>query len=58
MHTERDGINVHGRVEGWVGEDLHFESAGDDVFAVWGAGGGERIDHTPAHLSTIPLRAH
>ena len=61
MRTLRDGINVHGHVVGFVGEDLHFENQGDDVrafagtwvhssksacrcgqvFAVWGAGGGD-----------------
>ena len=41
MKTERDGVNVHGHVVGWTGEDLHFENQGDDVFAVWGAGGGD-----------------
>ena len=40
MRTDRDGINVHGNVIGWLGEDLHFENQGDDVYAVWGAGGG------------------
>ena len=40
MRTVRDGINVHGNVVNWTGSDLHFENTGDDVFAVWGAGGG------------------
>ena len=34
MRTMRDGINVHGHVVGWLGEDLHFENCGDDVYAV------------------------
>ena len=46
MRTARDGINVHGNVVGWTGEDLHFEDCGDDVFAVWGAGGGDDVDQT------------
>ena len=46
MRTLRDGINVHGAVRGWTGEDLHFENQGDDVFAVWGAGGGAGVDQT------------
>lgn len=46
MRTERDGVNVHGDVRGWLGEDLHFENQGDDVFAVWGAGGGAEVDQT------------
>jgi hypothetical protein len=41
MRTVRDGINVHGNVINWTGTDLHFENTGDDVFAVWGAGGGD-----------------
>ena len=46
MRTMRDGINVHGHVIGWLGEDLHFENCGDDVFAVWGAGGGQDVEQT------------
>lgn len=46
MRTIRDGINVHGNVVNWTGEDLHFEEQGDDVFAVWGAGGGRQVDQT------------
>lgn len=46
MRTVRDGINVHGNVVNWRGEDLHFENQGDDVFAVWGAGGGRHVDQT------------
>ncbi len=46
MRTMRDGINVHGHVVGWLGEDLHFERCGDDVYAVWGAGGGASVDQT------------
>ena len=46
MRTARDGINVHGHVIGWTGEDLHFEDCGDDVYAVWGAGGGHQVDQT------------
>ena len=46
MRTKRDGINVHGHVANWTGEDLHFEEQGDDVFAVWGAGGGRQVDQT------------
>jgi len=46
MRTMRDGINVHGHVVGWLGEDLHFERCGDDVYAVWGAGGGADVDQT------------
>ena len=46
MRTERDGINVHGNVVGWTGEDLHFENQGDDVYAVWGGGGGDAVDET------------
>ena len=45
MRTDRDGINVHGHVVGWVGEDLHFENQGDDVYAVWGGGAGD-VDQT------------
>ena len=26
MRTLRDGVNVHGAVVGWTGEDLHFEN--------------------------------
>ena len=40
------GINVHGDVRNWTGEDLHFENQGDDVYAVWGAGGGAQVDGT------------
>ena len=43
MRTKRDGINVHGHVVGWTGEDLHFENQGDDVYAVWGGGGGWNV---------------
>lgn len=46
MRTKRDGINVHGHVIGWTGEDLHFENQGDDVYAVWGAGGGDDVAET------------
>ena len=46
MRTERDGINVHGNVQGFTGEDLHFENQGDDVYAVWGAGGGRGVAFT------------
>jgi len=46
MRTMRDGINVHGHVIGWLGEDLHFENCGDDVYAVWGAGGGSDVYQT------------
>lgn len=34
--TERDSINIHGRVENFVGEDLYFENSKDDSYAVWG----------------------
>lgn len=37
---------MHGHVDGWTGTDLHFENQGDDVFAVWGAGGGDSTDQT------------
>jgi hypothetical protein len=36
--TLRDGMNIHGRVVNFLGEDLHFENPGDDVYAVWGVG--------------------
>ena len=61
MRTARDGINVHGNVIGWIGEDLHFEDCGDDVYAVWGAGGGSSVEQTgfsppyvPCDLSNSP----
>merc|ERR1711879_503319 len=44
MRTNQDGINVHGSVVNWHGEDLHFENTGDDVYAVWG--GGAYATHT------------
>lgn len=37
LRTGRDGINVHGNVRAFAAEDVHFENAGDDTFAVWGA---------------------
>jgi len=36
--TYRDGVNVHGNVQNFLGEDLHFEYLGDDAFPIWGAG--------------------
>ena len=56
MRTMRDGINVHGHVVGWLGEDLHFERCGDDVYAVWGAGGGADVDQTGFDKPCAPSR--
>jgi hypothetical protein len=41
LQTSADGINVHGNVQGFVGEDLYFENVKDDTVAIWGVGGGE-----------------
>jgi hypothetical protein len=34
--TERDSVNIHGKVNNFLGEDLYFEGAKDDSYAVWG----------------------
>eukprot|EP00663_Eupelagonemidae_sp_cell21sb_P006471 gene6471-134_t len=39
MKGARDGINVHGNVQGFLAEDIHIENGGDDILGVWGAGG-------------------
>lgn len=54
LRTGRDGINVHGNVINWTGEDLHFENTGDDVFAVWGAGGGKDVQQTGFYQQQKP----
>jgi len=40
MNTLADGINVHGNIQNFIGEDLHLENAKDDIVAIWGVGGG------------------
>jgi len=57
LRTGRDGINVHGNVINWTGEDLHFENTGDDVFAVWGAGGGKNVQQTGFYKQQQPYAA-
>lgn len=34
--TERDSVNIHGKVNNFLGEDLYFEGPNDDSYAVWG----------------------
>jgi hypothetical protein len=39
MGSGKDGMNIHGPVDGFTGEDMYIERANDDTFAFWGAGG-------------------
>jgi len=39
MGSGKDGMNIHGPIDGFTGEDMYIERANDDTFAFWGAGG-------------------
>merc|ERR1712060_311416 len=36
--TQADGINLHGKVEHALVDQVYFQNAGDDIYALWGAG--------------------
>jgi len=44
MGSGKDGLNIHGPVDGFTGEDLYIERANDDTFAFWGAGGAPFVN--------------
>jgi hypothetical protein len=51
LQTIADGINVHGNVQNFIGEDLYFENVGDDTVAIWGVGGGSSACNTHNNIS-------
>lgn len=57
LKTEADGINVHGNIQNFVGEDLYFENVGDDSVAIWGVGGGTKACNThDNHKQNCPAK--
>jgi hypothetical protein len=57
MGSGKDGMNIHGPVDGFTGEDMYIERANDDTFAFWGSGGAPFYNNRTRNIKLARLFA-